>query len=243
MFEREQHRRIARILECLDAELLQARHCWFGGGTAIALRCGEYRESADIDFLVSDLGGYRDLRQCMRGARSLTPLLRAGAPSFALEREARVDQYGIRAFVLVDAAPVKLEIVSEGRISLDTPARTDTLCGIATLTLADMAASKLLANSDRWADDSVFARDAIDLTMLDLAPKRLAPALAKAVTAYGKSVTRDMHAALRQLHERPDWLQRCMRALSIHAPAAVMQANLRRSDRRLAAAARQLEQR
>lgn len=43
MFERARHRRIARLLECLDAELLRANHCWFGGGTAIALRCNEFR--------------------------------------------------------------------------------------------------------------------------------------------------------------------------------------------------------
>ncbi|MGZ3426818.1 MAG: nucleotidyl transferase AbiEii/AbiGii toxin family protein, partial [Caldimonas sp.] len=48
MFEREHHRRIAAILQALDAELLAASHCLFGGGTAMALRYGEYRESVDI---------------------------------------------------------------------------------------------------------------------------------------------------------------------------------------------------
>ena len=243
MFERARHRRIARLLECLNAELLRANHCWFGGGTAIALRCNEFRESADVDFLVSELQGYRDLRQRMRGARDLAPLLRAGAPQFVLEREARVDQYGIRAFVVVNTEPVKFEIVNEGRIVLDTPARRDVLCGIATLSLTDLAASKLLANSDRWADESIFARDAIDLAMLDLPPRRLATALDKAMAAYGTAVVDDMHAALHQLRERPAWLQHCMRALSIHMPAAAMQENLRRSARRLAAAAEHLDQR
>ncbi|MGZ5132535.1 MAG: nucleotidyl transferase AbiEii/AbiGii toxin family protein, partial [Caldimonas sp.] len=46
-FEREHHRRIAAILQALDAELLAASHCLFGGGTAMALRYGEYRESVD----------------------------------------------------------------------------------------------------------------------------------------------------------------------------------------------------
>jgi nucleotidyltransferase AbiEii toxin of type IV toxin-antitoxin system len=33
------------------------------GGTAIAFRYGEYRESLDLDFPVSDRDGYRALRQ------------------------------------------------------------------------------------------------------------------------------------------------------------------------------------
>ncbi|MCW2313780.1 nucleotidyl transferase AbiEii/AbiGii toxin family protein [Rhodoferax antarcticus] len=55
MFERPHHQRIAQVLYALDAQLLRDKHCLFGGGTAIALRYGEYRESVDIDFLVSDL--------------------------------------------------------------------------------------------------------------------------------------------------------------------------------------------
>ncbi|QVL49510.1 MAG: hypothetical protein KFB96_03055 [Thiocapsa sp.] len=38
------------------------------------------------------------------------------------------------------------------------PAASDEVCGIATLTPLDMATGKLLANSDRWADDAAFSR-------------------------------------------------------------------------------------
>lgn len=62
MFERAHHRRIAAVLTALDGDRLRALSCLFGGGTAIALRCGEYRESVDIDFLVADADGYRELR-------------------------------------------------------------------------------------------------------------------------------------------------------------------------------------
>ena len=241
MFERAHHRRIAWMLEHLDAELLRTLHCWFGGGTAIALRRGEYRESLDIDFLVSELTGYRELRQRMRGARNLLPLAKPGAPSIALENEARVDQYGIRAFALVDGVPIKFEIISEGRISFDMPAAADMVCGVATLSLVDLAASKLLANSDRWADDSVLARDAIDLAMLDLPPRELVPALDKAMSAYGPIVIDDMQAALRRLREQPGWLRRCLEALSIHMPPALVQQKLRLLTRRLATAAGRLE--
>lgn len=46
--------------------MLAAAKCYFGGGTAIALRFGEYRESVDIDFLVFDRTGYGTLREQIR---------------------------------------------------------------------------------------------------------------------------------------------------------------------------------
>ena len=69
LFERPHHRRIADILLSLDPMLLVSRGCLFGGGTAIALRWGEFRESVDIDFLVSDQAGYRELRQMLTASR------------------------------------------------------------------------------------------------------------------------------------------------------------------------------
>ena len=62
MFERPHHQRIAQVLEALDASLLLKHRCLFGGGTAIALTHGEYRESVDIDFICSSVDGYREIR-------------------------------------------------------------------------------------------------------------------------------------------------------------------------------------
>ena len=66
MFTRPHHQRIANVLESLDADLLKRHNCLFAGGTAIALGYGEYRESVDVDFLVSDLTSYRYLRNLVR---------------------------------------------------------------------------------------------------------------------------------------------------------------------------------
>ncbi len=63
MFKRPHHQRIALVLESMNSTLLREHKCLFGGGTAIALRYQEYRESVDIEFLVSDLPSYRNLRQ------------------------------------------------------------------------------------------------------------------------------------------------------------------------------------
>lgn len=232
MFERPHHQRIARILESLDGGRLRELNCWFGGGTAIALRYGEYRESVDVDLLASDLAGYRQLRQLLAG-RDLSAICRPGHPPLALARELRADQYGIRTMLRVDGAQVKFEIVFEARIVLDVPGRKDTLCGVPTLTRTDMAASKLLANTDRWRDDSVFSRDAIDLAMMDLPPRWLQPAVDKARGAYGPGIVLDMQRAIAALRERQGWLPRCMQSLAITLPTAAIHQRLRALDRRL----------
>lgn len=234
MFERPHHQRIARVLHALDGDRLRSLQCWFGGGTAIALRHGEYRESIDIDFLVSDLAGYRQLRQFLRpDAVDIAPLLRADAPALQVGRPIRADQYGIRTNLVVDGVGIKFEIVHEARIAFALPSRIDAVCGVATLGVVDMAACKLLANADRWRDDSVFGRDAMDLAMMDLPPRRLRPAVEKAAAAYGPLARGQMIEAIDAFGTRPGWLPKCMDALSMTMPAAVVQQRLRALRRRL----------
>lgn len=214
MFERPHHRRIARVLEALDAELLAANACLFGGGTAMALRYGEYRESVDIDFLVSDAGGYRQLRQLLTGVEGLHALTRPGATLNPV-REVRADQYGLRTLLRVDEVEIKFEIVLEGRIALQSPGPADRLCGVACLSPLDMATGKLLANSDRWRDDAVFCRDLIDLAMMAPPKALLHAALAKASVPYGASVRADLNKAIADLRERPHRLDVCMAAMKM----------------------------
>lgn len=227
MFERLHHQRIAHVLSALDADVLSAHACWFGGGTCIALRCGEYRESVDIDFLVSDATGYRGLRELLTGPAGLAPITRAGAPALVVMREVRADQYGIRTQVQMDGQAIKFEIVREARIALDAPTPQDVVCGVGTLTLTDLAASKLLANSDRQADDGVFSRDVIDLAMLGLSLPQLRAALQKAEQAYGGAVLRDLAKALDRLQSREGWLDRCMKAMAMDMPKALLWQKIR----------------
>lgn len=235
LFEREHHRRIAAVLEALNAPLLAANACLFGGGTAIAMAHGEYRESVDIDFLVSNLEGYRALRQLATGPQGLLALARPGAALRQL-RELRADQYGMRTLVAagaVDTAEtpgagaIKFEIVLEARITLAAPRTADQICGVATLSPLDMAASKLLANADRWADDSVFSRDLIDLAMLQPKRKLLQQAIAKARLAYGDGVEVSLQQAIGSLFEREGRLERCLAALQISLPKALVWQRIR----------------
>lgn len=228
VFERPHHQRIAQLLMAVDGDLLHKNQCFFGGGTAIALCCGEYRESLDVGFLVSDIAGYRNLRELVSGEGGISALLRRGMPPLEIARDLRADQYGIRTAVKIGAVPIKFEIVLEGRVSLDSHNAGRVLCGVPVLTPLDMAATKLLANSDRWADAGVFSRDLIDLAMLDLTLKQLRQAKAKAEQAYGAAIGADLQKAINRFGLRPEWMDRCIEVLAISVPKAVLWERIRR---------------
>lgn len=227
MFERLHHQMIAQVLDTLNGPLLRQNNCLFGGGTAITLRYGEYRESVDIDFLISDLSSYCHLRQLLTGPRGIAGIVRIDAQPLALAREIRADQYGIRTMLRTADQLIKFEIVLEGRIELAAPTVHDVVCGIATLTQLDLATSKLLANSDRWSDDGVFNRDLIDLAMMAPSLTLLRQAVAKAEVAYGQSIGLDLDKALERLQKRHGWLERCMQAMAMNVPKAVVWQRLR----------------
>lgn len=214
LFERPHHRDVALVLQALDASALSQRQCYFGGGTAMALRYGEYRESRDIDFVVSDKAGYRELREMLGNVRDFLPIAREGF-RIELAREVRADQYGIRMQVRSGESAIKFEIVLEARIELTAPNENDRVCGIQTLAPIDLAAEKLLANADRWADDSVFSRDLIDLAMMNADRRLLEAACMKAEGAYGASVRSSLSKAVDGLEARRGRLEACMAALSI----------------------------
>ena len=227
MFERPHHRRIARVLSALNGDLLREANCLFGGGTAMALRFGEYRESVDMDFLVSNLESYRLLRQSLTGDEGFSGLLRPDGERFRLAREIRADQYGIRTALLLDESLIKFEIVLEARIQIEAATGKDKVCGISTLTLLDMATSKLLANADSWSDDGVFSRDVIDLAMMSPTLPLLRKAVQKAQGAYGPAVTRDLERAIDRLQHRQDWLEHCMQVIGMALPKAVLWSKIR----------------
>lgn len=217
MFERAHHQRVAQLLTSLDAAKLAAHHCYFGGGTVIALLHGEYRESRDVDFLVSELASYRALRAIV-SSDGIAGLFKQ--PVKAL-REARTDQYGIRTIIEVDGVPIKFEIVLEARIVLDCPPDDNAVCGIRALAPVDQVAEKLLANSDRWADDAVDARDLIDLAMMLDNGRIPRQALDKAGRAYS-TIEADLDKAKSRI-ERPGRLLHCMANLQMTlAPALLL---------------------
>ena len=214
MYSRLHHQRIQRILESLNPDLLLRSQCLFGGGTAITLTHGEYRESVDVDLIVSSKDGYRELRGLVN-SQGIEALMNRPLP---LRREARIDQYGIRCAFDVDGVPIKFEIVFEGRVELQDPLPEDRVNGMWALTMRDKVATKLMANSDRWADDSVWSRDIIDLAVLANGQEADPAGVAAAVEAYGSSVLVDFEKARTNLLERDGRLLNCMKRMQMTMP-------------------------
>jgi Nucleotidyl transferase AbiEii toxin, Type IV TA system len=198
-FNRPEHETIAKLLRNIDQDFLLHNRCWFGGGTAIVMTHGEYRLSLDVDFLCSDMLGYRALRS-RAVEHGVEGLFGAGVEPL---RDVRADQYGIRAAVKFNDQAIKIEIVREGRISLD--GALDVELGAPLLSRPDMFAEKLLANADRGQDPSIGYRDAIDLGML-LADDGAFPgdAIAKAESAYGVDIERKMRWVARKLSDEAE---------------------------------------
>lgn len=177
MFEREFHQKIYNVLSHLDAPFLANCRAYFGGGTLVSLKHGEYRLSQDIDFMCPVCLGYRQLRQGIidRGYRAIF----AKFDNISLPREIQANQYGIMFPVIIDAIQIKFEIVVEGYIQFTNPDYPSWL-PVACLSNTDSFAEKLLANADRWADRRKDSRDIIDLSMQRLASPIPSEAIAKA---------------------------------------------------------------
>ena len=220
-WKRPEHRSIARCLAAFDADLIAECGFCFAGGTRIVLEFGEYRLSRDIDFLCSDAEGYARLRSLARrdGAQALFRRdALPGAPS-----DVRADQYGIR-FALRDvggAFDLRIEFVREGRIELQPPVRP-VWSPVPCLTVEDCFTEKLLANSDRWADRHVCARDLLDLSVLRaLAGPVPKGAWQRAEKAYGEGVRDDLRKALDQCRDLPGFLAGCLTRLDLSDPVLV----------------------
>lgn len=207
---KELHQKILTILECLDSEILRKGSAYFGGGTLLTLDLHEYRWSKDIDFIASvGTQGYKYLRTVVfEGGHEA---LFRDLSKIKIGRST-TDQYGIRMIVFVDNVPIKTEIIAETRFQLDSP-RYPEWSPVPCLSLNDCFTSKLLSNSDRYMDDSVEARDLIDLAIL----RRQSPipqvSVEKAENAY--EVMRPLKKAIERFQSRPDYREKCFVGLQI----------------------------
>jgi hypothetical protein len=208
---RPRHRAVLRILEALNAGFLDRAQCFFGGGTRIVLALGEYRESADVDFLCASGEGYRMLRSTIGDAS----LGRIAGSRLKLAREVIADRYGIRTVIEAGAEKLKFEIILEGRIGLSGGVENG--LPVPALDARSCCAEKFLANADRWSDESVLGRDAIDLAFMAARWGRepLRAGLEIATDAYGKVVSRAAKRAATKLLEQPAWRRRCVASLRL----------------------------
>ncbi len=209
-FKLDHHHKILTILNSLDDKVLKKGSAYFGGGTLLALDFDEYRWSKDIDFIspVSS-SGYGYLRTVVfdsgyKGLFRDLSKIKIGSGT--------TNQYGIRMVVSVNDTLIKMEIIAEARFELDLP-RYPEWSPVACLSLSDCFTSKLLANSDRFTDESIESRDLIDLAVLRLQSIIPPEAVKKAEKAY--EVMRPLTRAIQRFQERPDYRRECFAGLKI----------------------------
>ncbi len=204
----------------MDAGFLEQAECFFGGGTQLAMSHGEYRESRDIDFLVSSSKGLRALRETV-SERSLGKLFKG---RIFLEREVRAERDAIRTFIKEDAsaAPIKFEIVVEARI--DLKGSLDRALGVPILDLRYGIAEKLMANADRGRAKEHRARDLVDLAFISLQAddKEFHAGRKIAEVPYGRVILRELDEVLKMLCLDPKYRSQCVSDLMIENPKALM---------------------
>lgn len=213
MFKRLQHRRIAFVLEHLKKENLAACDCLFGGGTALSLQLGEYRESVDIDFLCGSLESYGTLRSGIfnEGSSFLFE------DTLRISREIRTDRSAVRCTIDPGDSekPIKFEIIFDGYLGGFLPSTAD-VCGIPCLHPQDSMATKLMANADRGLDETFAFRDLIDFIMTT---HHFGPITAETLTRIQKSYQHTAEQAAiktaRWLADHPEKLKTAFLELSI----------------------------
>jgi hypothetical protein len=84
---------------------------------------------------------------------------------------------------------------------------------VACLSLNDCFTAKLLANADRYSDDSVESRDLIDLAVLRLHSAIPPEAMRKAEKAY--EVMRPLASAIQRFQQRENYREQCFLGLRI----------------------------
>jgi len=219
MYSRHRHELVDRALRQMNAPLLEQTKCYFGGGTAIVLQLGEYRESLDLDFLCADRDGWRRLRESVfdNGLREIA------GDGVRVLRDVRSEQDKVSAVLQIEEKPLKFEVILEARIGLAGVSIPP--LHVPCLSRESLFAEKLLANADRAGDRSTSSRDLIDLLVMQ---KHWGPipqeAWDTAESAYGTAVKKAVAKEMRALCDDA-YRRQCFDRLGLdeHARAIVEQ--------------------
>lgn len=219
MFDHPHHQKIHLILDSLDAPIFHEVGAQFGGGTLITLLYGEYRWSKDVDFMCPVGPGYRKLRALVIDNHFKPSFFFKKTEHLEFPRDITANQYGIRFLVIAEGEPIKFEIVAEARITLEPPemfewTQLPCLCSI------DRYTEKLLANADRWADESIESRDLIDLAVMRSVTEIPNYAIEKAENAY--PVIDPLKKALDKFQNSTNYREKCFEALQIKDPVHIL---------------------
>lgn len=73
----------------------------------------------------------------------------------------------------------------------------------------------------------MFSRDLIDLAMMSPTRPLLQQGITKAEQAYGTAILRDLEKAIDKMQHRSGWLERCMLAMAMEIPKALLWQRIR----------------
>ena len=213
------HNQILQILGAVNCDFFESCSILFGGGTMLALEYGEYRLSRDIDFLCPYGEPFSRLRRRTfeQGYAALFNLDKC--TQFEFPQEMRTDRDGVRFAIAIDQTILKFEIVAEGRIVLASPAKP-AWSPVVCLSTIDRIVEKLLANGDRWPDQSVLSRDLIDLAILRHNMAFPQAAFDKAEAAY--PTIEPLKRSILSFQAKPDYRLRCYERLQLESPAVAV---------------------
>jgi len=220
MFDHPHHQKIHLILDSLSAPIFYDVGAYFGGGTLITLLYNEYRWSKDVDFICPVGPGYRRLRQLVGQSHNSPQTFFGKTELLEFPRPLTADQYGVRFLVVADGEPIKFEIIAENRIELEKHDEfewTELPC----LSEIDRFAEKLLANADRWNDESIESRDLIDLAILRVNRKIPELSIEKSEAAY--PVIDPLKSALKKFRNSEKYRGKCFDALHIENSEQILQ--------------------
>ena len=220
MFDHPYHQKIHLILDSLNASIFHEVGAYFGGGTLVTLLFNEYRWSKDIDFICPVGPGYRRLRELLGQSGNNQSTFFRKTDSIEFPRHLAADQYGVRFLVVADGAPIKFEIVAENRIQLERHDEFD-WTSLPCLSEVDRFAEKLLANADRWNDESIESRDLIDLAVMRANGNIPKQSIEKSESAY--PVIDPLEKALRKFRLSERYRNKCFDALQIENRDSILQ--------------------
>lgn len=114
MYETGDSQRVTELLGAFDATLLEKAGCYLGGGAALVLALGEYRQLNNVNFICASAEGYRLLRNTVQDTH-LGALLTRSLP---IVREVRTSAYVVSTFLDVQGAPTKVDFAWEIRVAI-----------------------------------------------------------------------------------------------------------------------------
>ena len=205
------------VIDRLDKELFVEQRIVLGGGALIGLKYQQIRYSSDLDFLVSPKD-FQSLRGVIKQGKNIFNSL-----DKIEDREPRIDRYGIRIplFVQLEGREIalKLEIITEYNLEIE---ELESYKGLPCLNSLDRITAKILANADRWLDNSKFSRDLIDLAIIANAQKSFPQkCLLKAGSVY-PDAKKSLIEAITKFQSNSTHREKCYEALQITQPEIVI---------------------